>query len=173
MNETPGIKLTSITINAASPDVIGTLMQEITNKVIEAIPPDTLANIAADVIRNGVVLVKRNSYGSNTQESFGLSEEARAVTVKILTPLIEKVVQAHLDKPETKELIAQLVEIGIAEGLRQAPITAAQVVAKRMAGAYVGESDEVFRNNFNYKTSERVQKLIDTLFQRGIINTPL
>lgn len=173
MSDTPGVKLTSVTINAASPDVIGTLMTEITNKVIAAIPPDTLANIAADAIRNGIVLVRRNSYGSNTQESFGLSEEARAVTVKILTPLIEKAVQAHLDKPETKELIAQLVEIGIAEGLRQAPITAAQVVAKRMAGAYVGESDEVFRNNFNYNTSERVQKLIDTLFQRGIINTPL
>jgi hypothetical protein len=172
VNETPGVKLTTLTINAASPDVIGTLMQEITNKVIAAIPPDTLANIAADAVRNGVVLVKRNSFGSNTQESFVLSEEARAVTVKILTPLIAEAVAVHLAKEETKAVIAQLVEVGIAEGLRQAPITAAQVVAKRMAGAYVGESDDAYKVSQAQIDHDRVNRLVDTLFQRGAIPTP-
>ena len=173
MSNTPGVSLTSVTINAASPDVIGSLMKEITDRVIAAIPPDTLSGIAADAIRNGIVLVKRNSYGSNTQESFVLSDEARAVTVKILTPLIEKAVQAHLEKAETKAVIAQLIEVGIADGLRQAPMVAAHVIAKRMAGAYVGESDEVFRVLLTQTDHERVNKLIDVLFQRGIITNPM
>jgi hypothetical protein len=69
MSDTPGVKLTSVTVHAASPDVIGSLMKEITERVIASIPPDTLSGIAADALRSGVVLVKRNAYGSNTHYS--------------------------------------------------------------------------------------------------------
>ena len=173
MSDTPGVKLTSVTISAASPDVIGSLMKEITDRVIASIPPDTLSGIAADALRSGVVLVKRNSCGSNTQESFVLSDEARSVTVKTLIPLVEKAVREHLEKEQTKAVIAQLVEIGVADGLRQSPAMAAQIVAKRMAGAYVGESDDAYKVSQAQMDHDRVNRLVMTLFDRGVIPTPI
>lgn len=173
MNDTPGVKLTSVTINAASPDVIGTLMKEITDRVVASIPPDTLSNIAAEAIRNGVVIVKQSAHGFRATDSFVLSDEARSVTVKMLTPLIEKAVQQHLEKPETKELIAKLVELGITEGMRQAPMMASQVVAKRMAGLYVSNDDQIFRDQHSEEERMRFNRLVDTLMSRGVINNPI
>jgi hypothetical protein len=102
-----------------------------------------------------------------------LSDEARSVTVKTLIPLIENAVRAHLEKTETKAIIAQLVEIGVAEGLRQAPAMAAQIVAKRMSGAYVGESDDAYRVSQAQVDHDRVNRLVMTLFDRGVIPTPI
>lgn len=173
MNDTPGVKLTSVTINAASPDVIGALLKEITDKVLAAIPPDTVEAIASDVIRGGAVVYKRYAYGSTTSETFRLSDEASALTVTKTKAIIEKAVEDHLAKATTQAVIAQLVEVGIAAALAEAPKVAARAVATRMANAYIGDLDEHQIANQMTIDRERINRLVETLFQRGVINTPV
>jgi hypothetical protein len=173
MNEQlPGVKLTSIQIDAASPDLIGTLMQQITDKVIQAIPEGTFEKIADEVISHGSVVYKgKTGYGSDATIKYELSNEAKHYAANLIDKKLKELVEKYIQSSETKKAIVDLVEIGMAEALKEIPVIVAKQASQRMTNCFMGNQQEDFERLNNIKTFERVQKISQELYQKNILSS--
>jgi hypothetical protein len=173
MNEQlPGVKLTSIQIDAASPDLIGTLIQQITDKVIQAIPEGTFEKIASEVITQGSVVYKgKTGYGSDATIKYELSNEAKHYAAKLIEKKLNELVEKYIQSPETKKAIVDLVEIGMAEALKEIPGIVARQASQRMVSCFMGSHQEDFEKYNSIKTFERVEKISQELYQKNILSS--
>ena len=137
-----GVKMTEVTVTAASPDVVGRLMQQITDAVLAAIPAGSIEKIAAEVIEQGQVVrqVRSHSYSRDVETvTYSLSDDAKAKVTEKLKIEIEKQVNAYLGEQAIKQLVSECVAKGVAEGIAQLPFHAAQVTCQRMGGVLMGD----------------------------------
>jgi len=144
-----GLNLTKIEVTAASPDVIGGLMKQITAAVLAAIPEGTIAKVASEIIQRGeVVYAQRRSSYSNEQESvsYGLSNEAKKATIELLKKEIEKQVQAYLGEEAVKQIIAAQVVEGMKQAIEEIPRFAAKIAAERIGYTMMGQFDPTIVN---------------------------
>jgi hypothetical protein len=144
-----GLNLTKIEVTAASPDVIGGLMKQITAAVLAAIPEGTIAKVASEIITRGEVIYRqrRCSYSNDTEEvSYHLSNEAKKATIELLKKEIDKQVQAYLGDEAVKQIITAQVVEGMKQAIEQIPAFAAKIAAERIGYTMMGQFDPTIMN---------------------------
>ena len=144
-----GLNLTKIEVTAASPDVIGGLMKQITQAVLAAIPAGTIEKVASEIIARGeVIYVQRTSSYSNSTEnvSYNLSNEAKKATIELLKKEIEKQVNAYMQEEAVKQIIAAQVVEGMKQAIEQIPVFAAKLAAERIGYTMMGQYDPTVMN---------------------------
>lgn len=168
----PGTKLTTITIDAATPDVIGALMQQITNKVIESIPEGTFEKIASEIVSSGEVVYNYSRYYNGSSESvrYNLSDSAKKYASGLIEKQINKLVEKHLESIETKKAIVELVEIGISQAMQEIPKIAAKEIVRRMTGTFLGTHEQMYQEGISLQNNDRINKISQELFNRQILN---
>ena len=135
-----GVKLTSLTINAASPDVIGSLLKQITEQVLAQIPAEAITKIASEALSGGKLVTKRvnRQYGGDEVTTYSLTEDANAQLGRLLTEEVKRQVGAYMDEESTKQLVGQLVAQGIESALGQVATLAAHTAAQRLGSTMMG-----------------------------------
>ena len=144
-----GLNLTEIKVTAASPDVIGGLMKQITAAVLAAIPAGTIEKVAMEIIQRGEVIYsqRRSSYSNDTENvSYHLSNEAKKATIELLKKEIDRQVQAYLGDEAVKQIIAAQVVEGMKQAMEQIPLFAAKLAAERIGYTMMGQFDPTITN---------------------------
>jgi hypothetical protein len=97
-----GVALTSINITAASPEVIQRVCQEISNRVMAAIPDASFTKIAQEVLTEGELFIERrpSSWSSDTKLYYEMNKTVRGEIAKELTQRVAKFVDATLASEE-------------------------------------------------------------------------
>jgi hypothetical protein len=97
-----GVALTSININAASPEVIQRVCQEISNRVMALIPEASFARIAQEVLSEGTLLIERRPSSWSTDHSlyYEMGKTVRGHIAQGLTQRVAKFVDATLASEE-------------------------------------------------------------------------
>lgn len=136
-----GVKLTQVVIDAASPDVVGSLMKQITEAVLKAIPESAIDKIAREVIERGEVVTQErsSSYSRDTEpKRTVLSNVAKQKFLELVTKAIEKQVAAYFAEDSVRTLVSDLVREGVAAGMAELPNYAAKLTAERLGGTVMG-----------------------------------
>lgn len=166
-----GATLTSVTVNAASPDVVGTLMKQITAKVMEAIPAGSFERIAQEVLASGsIVTMVRDRWEGNKQERYVFSDAARQKFKELVDDEIKRQVQAYFNENDVQRMVANAVAEGVASSIAEVPGYAAQLAMKRMGDTMMGSWDaSVQRTNLD-DVRASLAKTQQALLERKIIN---
>ncbi|MFA6132640.1 MAG: hypothetical protein WC869_01335 [Phycisphaerae bacterium] len=169
-----GVALTSVTINAASPDVIGSLMKRVTEEVMKLIPEDAIAKIASEVLSQGKVVTERarNSWAGDREtvrREYNLSDDAKDKFVKLVETSISKQVNEYFDDAEVKKLIAEAVRIGVQHGIEAIPAYAAKRTAERLGDAVLKYDNEPFIQNQIQGLASSLMKTQQALMARNQI----
>lgn len=171
-----GLNLTKIEVTAASPDVIGGLMKQITAAVLAAIPAGTIEKVAAEIIQRGEVIYSQRRGGySNDREDvvYRLSDEAKKMTIELLKKEIEKQVSAYLDEAAVKQIVAAQVVEGMKQAIEQIPHFAAKLAAERIGYTMMGQFDPTIMNlegKVNY-IAEALKTAQNALVAKGTLQS--
>lgn len=170
-----GCKLTTVTVNAASPDVVGALMKQITEAVMKAIPEGAIEKIAEEMIKEGKVVYERTQRGysySSSKETviYELSVEARTLLAELLGIEIKRQVEAYLAEDSTKAQVAEAVFLGVAQALQDAPRWAAKVAGERMGYVLAGQFSPVDANVAIPLLLQNLRATQQALMAKNLIN---
>lgn len=141
-----GVNLTTITVNAASPDVIGAILKKITDEVMKAIPEGALEKIAKEVIASGKITWWRkssNSWGNGSNEELSLADETKQRLGKLMEVTIHEQLTAYLATPEIRKIIADQVATGVQNALAELPRTTGKQFLERLTGQILGDTHMV------------------------------
>ena len=167
-----GVALTSVTVNAASPDVIGSLMKRVTEEVMKLIPEGALAKIAEEVLRDGGVLRYSAEYGRQEVKRVALYQMASDACAKLLEQEISRQVELYLAETAIKQTVANGIKEGIDHALRNLPFIAAKKFGERLGHFMVGALDPtVPAEDFNQMILNSLRKTQQALASRGLITS--
>jgi len=112
---TEGVALTSINITAASPEVIQRVCQEISNRVMAAIPEASFAMIAKEVLTTGSLLIERrpSSWSTDTHLYYEMGKIVRGEIAKGLTQRVNRFVEATLSSEEFAKVATDVATVVI------------------------------------------------------------
>ncbi len=166
-----GVALTSVTVNAASPDVIGSLMKRVTEEVMKLIPEGALEKIAQEVIRDGGVLRYEREYGRQEVKRVALSNLASDACAKLIEREISRQVELYLAEATVKQVVANGIKEGISHALVNLPFIAAKQFGERLGHFMVGALDPTTSPESYVQSIDASLKKTQLALQgRGLIN---
>jgi len=144
INPLEGVSLQTLTINAASPDVLGAVLKRITDETMKLIPEDTIQNIAKDVIAGKEVVIGKDNYSGTYQKTITWSAST-AVNKAMSEAFKDDIVKATnkiRESEEYKNAVRSIALMTAKEFLREGvPHMAMQHFAQQQLNIHSDQSD--------------------------------
>jgi len=144
INPLEGVSLQTLTINAASPDVLGAVLKRITDETMKLIPEDTIQNIAKDVIAGKEVVIGKDQYSGTYQKSITWSAST-AVNKTMSDAFKDDIVKATnkiRESEEYKNAVRSIALMTAKEFLREGvPQMAMQHFAQQQLNIHADHSE--------------------------------
>lgn len=145
--EMDGVKLETLTINAATPDLVGQIFKKITDEVMNKIPPEVIEKIAQDVIATHGMLSTREWDGYARQykerEIFNAKNYIAAEMRDRLKKSVDETVELLWRRPETAEAVRDIAIEAFTSSLHNIPQMLATNFYARVSGMMFGNSADV------------------------------
>ena len=164
MEDKEGVKLTEITVTAASPDVIGTLMKRITDETMKLIPTDSIEKIAKEIIEGKEVIVgkTKDHYGKDCPINYSFSTATNAMLRSKLEELATKAIAKLLQDSKVEKVIEDIVTTVFTKALQeQLPRLAANSFTKKLTDNF-GYGDNPMQMDI-YSLQSDIQRITNRL----------
>ena len=138
-----GVSLQTITVNAASPDVIGAVLKKITDSVMEAIPEEAFKKIAEETIKDGsIIYEEKRYYGGSEEVKYNISKNAGKYFSELVDNAVKQSVVEVFKTEEVQDLIHKMVKAGAQEALKLVPKLAVNAFADTITKNITGKTQE-------------------------------
>ena len=144
INPLEGVSLQTLTINAASPDVLGAVLKRITDETMKLIPDDTIKNIAKDVIEGKEVVIGKDNYSGTYQKTitWSASTSVNKAVSEAFKDDIVKATNKIRESEEYKTAVRSIALMTAREFLREGlPNMAMQHFAQQQLNIHSDQSD--------------------------------
>lgn len=173
MTDTDGVKLETLTINSATPDVLSGIMKKITDSVMKQIPQECIDKIAKQSIDNGNILIGRKGYSNDTPVYYDMSLETGKMVSKSIDEAIKNSVNEFIRTDEFRKHMSSLVKIGIEEAVKQAPKIAYEYFVINIINSMTGHAISSDRaTNVQFSQDDFAQNKIDEVISLLKQNDP-
>jgi ABC-type ATPase with predicted acetyltransferase domain len=125
--------LTTIQVTAATPAVLETLCNRITDEVMKLIPDDTVARIAQEVLNHGIAVQKVSAWGDKQRYTVHLANMAEERLEGLMRTKCGKVLDELWSKPEVAKEVEALIQEHFIAAMGLLPRMVSAILVERLA----------------------------------------
>lgn len=160
--------LHSVTVTAATPDVVGRLCKEIADRILSALPEGAIDNIVKDALNKGIIFVKNTKgWGESERTVFDITDKTKEVLASLLHRRVESILNQLWTKPETIDFIKEVSIKAFTEMMSALPYIASAVFTSQVTGLFNVAGERVSNDKLS-NCMEHVAKL-----HRALVNADI